>query len=407
MRFKKVEGIDYKQGAVEYPHKLSPSDRHHLLTKPFYNLAHKHERWPGDGLDEDTHRHFCDFANLAVALALPPGARILDVGCGSGWLSEYFARFGYNVTGIDISPGLIELARQRLESLPFAADHEHGTTYRFLVHDIEAAALDEKFDAIVCYDALHHFADERAVFKHLFAMLPYGGQLFVMEGEQPAEESASGTELRGVMEKYGTLESPYSREYLLTLLHESGFAVAGDYISINGLFDRDSLEGRLLPLMELPSLNYLLCKRLASPGDKMPKSRSPNVLKGELSLRNEFPGVLATGQSFELQIGIKNIGDTLWLVSRFAHRGTVRLGLKIFDEHQQVIAETHGSPALPHALAPGEKVVLHIEGRAPAEPGAYIIKLDLLCQDICWFEERGSTPLELKFVVAPQIGLAE
>ena len=263
MRFKKVEGIDYKRGAIEYPRKLAPSDRHHLLTKPFYNLAHKHARWQGDGLDEDTHRHFCDFANLAVALALPPGARILDVGCGSGWLCEYFARFGYDVTGIDISPDLIEMARERLRNVPFGADHETGTAYRFLVHDIEAAALDETFDAIICYDALHHFEDEHAVLRHLFAMLDYGGQLFVIEGERPPEGSETEEELRGVMQQYETLESPFARDYLLSLLRENGFAVVGDYLSVNGLFERETIDGDRLPLVETPAFNYLLCKKVS------------------------------------------------------------------------------------------------------------------------------------------------
>src|SRR5216684_4531756 len=149
MRFKKIEGLDYKRGASEYPDKLAPSDRHHLLTKPFYNLAHKHtERWAGEGLDEDTQRHFSDFANIAAALALPAGARILDVGCGSGWLCEYFARFGYQVTGIDISPDLIEMARERSSKVPYGLDHEEILNYRFLVHDIEAEPLKETFDAI-------------------------------------------------------------------------------------------------------------------------------------------------------------------------------------------------------------------------------------------------------------------
>ena len=133
MRFRKIDGLDYKRGAVEYPNKLEPSDRHHLLTKPFYNLAHKHERWPGEGLDRDTHRHFCDFANMAVALALPPRARILDVGCGSGWLCEYFARFGYDVTGIDISPDLIEMARERLSKVPYGADHETSLFFHWRI----------------------------------------------------------------------------------------------------------------------------------------------------------------------------------------------------------------------------------------------------------------------------------
>ena len=50
--------------------------------------------------------------------------RILDVGCGSGWMSEYFARLGYEVKGIDISPALIEMSRDRVARVPYDVDHE-------------------------------------------------------------------------------------------------------------------------------------------------------------------------------------------------------------------------------------------------------------------------------------------
>ena len=399
MRFRKIEGIDYKRGAADYPRKLAPSDRHHLLTKPFYNLARKHERWDGDGLDADTHRHFCDFANLAVALALPPGARILDIGCGSGWLCEFFARFGYDVTGIDISSELIEMARERLRKIPYGADHETDLRYHFLVHDIETAALEETFDAIICYDALHHFEDEHAVFKNIAAMLNYGGQLFVLEGERPPEGSATEEELRGVMRQYETLESPFTRDYLLSLLRENGFAVVGDYLSINALFEREATVSGCLPIVETPAFNYLLCKKVLSPGREVRDSRNPGVLRARLTLHGELPGTVAPGEAFSVQVELENTGDTLWLVSRTAPKGTVRLGVKIINENDEVVDEVHGSPPLPRAMAPGEKVSLKITRPAPKVMGAYALKLDLVDQDICWFEQQGSEPLAIPFAV--------
>ena len=399
MRFKKIEGIDYKRGAADYPRKLAASDRQHLLTKPFYNLAHKHDRWQGDGLDADSHRHFCDFANLAVALALPSGARILDVGCGSGWLCEYFARFGYDVTGIDISPDLIALARERLRHVPFASDLETGLKHRFLVHDIEAAALDQTFDAIICYDALHHFEDERAVLKHLFAMLDYGGQLFVIEGEHPPEGSETEAELRSVMRQYETLESPFARDYLLSVLRESGFAVVGDYLSIDGLFERETLEGNRVPLFETPAFIYLLCKKVSAPGSAIPDSRNPGLLLARISLRGEFPSNVDPGARIHIPLEIENTGDTLWLVSRAAPKGTVRLGVKVLSKTGEVIDEVHGSPPLSRAIAPGEKVFLNVAHPAPKESGSYVIKIDLVDQDICWFEQHGSEPLVLRLEI--------
>jgi SAM-dependent methyltransferase len=399
MRFKKIEGLDYKSGAIEYPNKLEPSDRHHLLTKPFYNLAHKHERWEGEGLDPDSHRHFCDFANLAMALALPPGARILDLGCGSGWLCEYFARLGYDVTGIDVSPELIEMARERLTKVPYGADHEKQLRYRFLVHDVESGPLKETFEAIICYDALHHFEDEHAVLRNVGAMLAYGGQLFVLEGERPPEGSETEEELRDVMRHYQTLESPFSRDYLLCLLREQGFAVVGDYLSINGLFDREMVEGNQLPLIDPPALNYLLCKKVALKDGAILDSRAPGVLRARFTLLGQVESVLRPNAIIIAPIAIENTGDTLWLVSKAAPKGTVRLGVKILNEAGDIVDEVHGSPPLPHAIAPGEKVALTIKGSAPKITGKFTLKADLVDQDICWFEQQDSQPLVLSFEV--------
>src|ERR1700674_717125 len=121
------------------------------------------------------------------------------------------------------------MAQERLSKVPYGADQERALRYRFLVHDIEAVPIAETFAAIICYDALHHFEDERAVLKNVAAMLDYGGQLFVLEGERPPEGSETEVELRNVMRQYETLESPFSRDYLLSLLREHGFAVVADY----------------------------------------------------------------------------------------------------------------------------------------------------------------------------------
>src|SRR5688572_8228080 len=336
---------------------------------------------------------------MAVALALRPGARILDAGCGSGWLCEYFARFGYDVTGIDISPALIDLARERLQRVPYDVDHETPLRHRFVVHDIESTPLPENFDAVICYDALHHFENERAVFRNLAAMLEYGGLLFVLEGERPPEGSATEEELRGVMRQYQTLESPFSRDYLLALLEENGFAVIGDYVAINDLFERDTVDPARI-LGEQAGFNYLLCKKVSANGPaKMLTSREPGELRAAITLLDELPEVFSAKEAMQFSIEVHNTGDTIWLVNRRAPRGTVRLGVKIVDAADNVVDEFHGVPALPRALAPREKATLRINRAAPQNTGHYTMKIDLIDQEICWFEERGSKPLMIRFTV--------
>ncbi len=404
-RMPKLRDVDYKRGAIEYARALTPELNYYLRTKPFTNL-HKPLKFSGDGMDVETARHFYDFANIAVALALRADARILDVGCGPGWVSEYFARLGYDMTGIDISEDLIQIARDRLDHLPYQVDQETPVRCRFLVHDIEAEPLKQKFDAIICYDALHHFEDEQSVFRNLAAMLDVGGFMFIVEGQKPEAGSALEVELTGFMEKYQTLESPFSKDYLHQLIDENGFQIVSDYVSVNGLFEQQMLtvdkSGRSLPLQTIDTgYHYLTCLKVAegAPGSTVPDSRRPNVAHASIVLRNKLPQSFAPNEDFKLSLSLINLGDTVWLTGQTFRDGLVMPGVKIVDVDGQVAVESHG-PLLPRCVAPGRSITLDVHLNAPAQPGMYSLKIDLVDQNVCWFEERGSEPLVLEIVVS-------
>lgn len=400
-RLAKVDGIDYRCGALEYARQLNDELSYYLHTKPFCNL-HKPIRHSGDGMDPETHRHFCDFANIAATLALRADARILDVGCGPGWLSEYFARLGYDVTGIDISDDLIAVARERLARLPYQVDQEIPVKCRFLVCDIEEAPLPEKFDALICYDALHHFEDERSIFRNLAAMLNIGGVLFIVEGQKPDAGSDTAEELRRCMREYRILESPFSAEYLRALTDEHGFAIVGDYVSVNGLFDRESIAENQMSLNAVDTnYHYLVCKKVIDhgPASTVPTSRFPGDLRARITGTGLNIGRLSPGEAFEFSIAIENIGDTLWLVGREPREGIVMPAVRILDSAGELVNESHGQPGLPHAMAPGESVALKIKHFAPRRTGTYMLKLDLVDEHVCWFEEKGSEPLIVPFEV--------
>ena len=401
-RTAKLDGIDYKEAARDYLRKIPEERRHHLRTKPFYNLANKPAKYRNEGMDEDTHRHFCDFANIAVTLALPAGSRLLDVGCGSGWLSEYFARLGYVVKGIDISPDLIQMSEERVARVPYGVDHETPLRCTFAVHDIEASPLLEKFDAIICYDSLHHFEDESAVIRNLAAMLDVGGLLFVLEGDRPPAGSPSEHELRDVMTEFGTLESPFDFSYLRKLLDEHGFAIIGDYASVNGLFQRETIVDDHLPLTDVAvNYNYLACKKVVegAAASSVPDSRNPNLLRAHFEFVTSPPARLAAGQMIELEVEVTNEGNTFWIAGRQTRLGVVMPAVKIFDDKGTLVREFHGEPPLPHSVAPSETVRLRIRTPAPQQNGRYVLKLDLVNQHVCWFEDAGSDPLTFEFSI--------
>jgi 2-polyprenyl-3-methyl-5-hydroxy-6-metoxy-1,4-benzoquinol methylase len=154
----------------------------YLLNKPFS--------------DPRCHEYLMDAAQIMGFLPAAP-AKILDVGVGSGWTSELFARAGHEVTGIDISPDMIAIAKLR------------DCTAQFIVVDYEVGTIPGKFDAAVVYDALHHADNETAVIRNVFNALVPGGMLITIE---PGRGHSNSQNSIAAVTQYGTTEKdmPYS-----------------------------------------------------------------------------------------------------------------------------------------------------------------------------------------------------
>jgi SAM-dependent methyltransferase len=112
---------------------------------------------------------------LVGALGLEPGMRLLDVGCGPGRHALALARRGLDVTGVDLSPEFVELAR--------AAADEEGLSARFVVADVRELAYDSAFDAAICLCqggfGLLGGRDEPAVLARIVAAVRPGGGIAV------------------------------------------------------------------------------------------------------------------------------------------------------------------------------------------------------------------------------------
>lgn len=133
----------------------------------------------------------------AVIAQLPePPARVLDLGCGTGWTSAFLARCGYEVVGVDLSPEAIDVA-----SAHFARP---GLSY--LAHDFDQPLPAElgAFDAAVFFDALHHAGDERLPLGTAARALRPAGVCVICEpgrGHAHSEASLLASETFGVRER--------------------------------------------------------------------------------------------------------------------------------------------------------------------------------------------------------------
>jgi len=99
-------------------------------------------------------------AQFVAERAALAGARVLDVGCGGGLLCEALARAGAKVTGIDLAPGMIEVAR---------------------LHAAEqiAEAAAGGFDVVTCMEMLEHVPDPERMVGTLARLVRPGGAVFV------------------------------------------------------------------------------------------------------------------------------------------------------------------------------------------------------------------------------------
>jgi 2-polyprenyl-3-methyl-5-hydroxy-6-metoxy-1,4-benzoquinol methylase len=187
-----------KQAEVDYPERVGEAGREWLRTKPFANEP------------RETARHLIDAGYVIELLDLRPGMRFVELGCGSGWMTRFIARHGLDAHGYDISPQMIEIAREQAQ--------QEGSDAHFDTADFEHLDLDHAFDAALTYDALHHSARPDLVIATAHRALKRGGLLLISEPNWKQRYQG-----RDATEEYGTTELGYSPRRLKRLLKDQGF----------------------------------------------------------------------------------------------------------------------------------------------------------------------------------------
>ena len=109
-----------------------------------------------------------DTTRRRFAAYLPAGAKVIDIGCGSGRDVFAFSNLGYNTIGLDASEELVKLAAKRLDVKVFRAD-------------MSAWISGEPFDGIWCCASLMHLSDDecKRFFKNLQYNLKIGGTFYM------------------------------------------------------------------------------------------------------------------------------------------------------------------------------------------------------------------------------------
>ncbi len=136
---------------------------------------------------------------------LSPQSRILEVGCGTGYVSRYLKKMGYHVECADLFFNALQFCKERDAGDPY---------YQFNLSD---QLFIEEFDGICAFDVLEHIDDDDTVLKNIHDALKPGGTLFITV---PADKR-----LWSAMDIYSEHKRRYSLKELREKIERNGFKV--------------------------------------------------------------------------------------------------------------------------------------------------------------------------------------
>lgn len=138
------------------------------------NVASYFDERADSWIDMEQHTKSPVQAAVAIMAGVGDSSRVLDLGCGLGVMVPVYRQLGATrVVGVDVSERMIELARERWAG-------EDG--YDFIAADAAELNLEERFDAVVIYNAYPHFMDRPALVETCHRLLCDNGRFVVAHG---------------------------------------------------------------------------------------------------------------------------------------------------------------------------------------------------------------------------------
>lgn len=162
---------------------------------------------------------FVRLFRLVESLGVAPGSRVLELGCGSGWMAEFFALTGYNIVATTIAPSDRPAVESREATL-----RAKGMTNEFVfklspMENVDQVVELNSFDLAYVHQALHHVYDWKAALRAALRTLKPGGWMIIAD-----EPNILHTVTSYRMGKLsGTHEIGMSRRQIIRCLRDSGY----------------------------------------------------------------------------------------------------------------------------------------------------------------------------------------
>ncbi len=154
---------------------------------------------------------------------LPRGARVADLGCGSGVFTELLRREGYNAAGLDISPKLVALGRAKYPGLELIEGDAENLPFP-----------DASLDGVLLSGLVHHFPDPQRLAAEVFRVLKPGGRFMAFDPNRAnpfmwlyRDRTSPFYSPLGVTEN----ERPVRAGEVAQVFRNEGFRVRTDYLA--------------------------------------------------------------------------------------------------------------------------------------------------------------------------------
>jgi 2-polyprenyl-3-methyl-5-hydroxy-6-metoxy-1,4-benzoquinol methylase len=175
--------------------------------------------------------HGLSASHRTVLDEVPDGARVLDVGCATGYLAAELSRRGCTVDGIEVDPAAGEHARVHCREV-VVGDLEAPFTHA----EVQRMLAGARPDVVICADVLEHLRDPWTVLAWLRTLLAPGGHA-VISVPNIAHWTARRALLRGRFDytDFGLLDRThlrfFTRASAAELAHRAGFAVRAERLA--------------------------------------------------------------------------------------------------------------------------------------------------------------------------------
>ena len=344
-----------------------------------------------------------DLLNMLQAMKIPPKGRILEVGSGPGWVTEILLMLGFTVDALEPSGALTAIAKERCAAL--SAHYRHSVNPRVTFHQatLEDVEFDDGcFDAVLFFDVLHHVVHEATAIEKSFRFLKPEGCLGIVEGAWHPDFKALEQMCVDEMARFGTLENPFSTEYLDFLLARAGFTEVQRHSAVNGFFSQSQLAQPLenFVLQPLAGSNNMTARKPSLAETLHPPCTALDR-RTDVQLTLLCGGIDAETKAVNVQVQLKNTGETL-LSHRAQQIGHITLALRQGKHGTPVFLECRERHALPVSLVPGAEVVLKLVYMLPPKASSFENwELDLVAESCYWFSSRGINTCPVPLLCQP------